>query len=101
MKTQEIQTNGKTYLVCEIPLNRHPIIVSGNILVTILNSVDESVGQESYPLPEYGFVMIGFASSLTEKEWAGILGMSTESGKSWLEVNGIAGWTNPFILIKK
>lgn len=125
MRTVEIKTNGKVYLVCDLPENRGVIDVCDKFLSTYLNTNEREIHEQYYGIPDGVWAMVGFASSLSEKEWAAIVEghriskeeieykkytthlildtckTATESGKSWLEANGIADFVNPFLLIKK
>jgi len=125
MRTVELKSNGREYLVIDLPLNRHPINISGNFLVTRLNSVGETVGLKSYELPHCNFKTIGFIKDLTEEQWGVIITSvfgrigsceyinfkmpfiecivhtATESGKSWLISHGIdETFVNPFLIEK-
>lgn len=131
MRTVEIVTNGKTYLVVEIPDGYTKFRIaefsrSGNWLV---ETEEKTLNSWKVKIPNGEWSILGFALYLSEKEWAGIVKQypivrngrtfyknygkqvicketpwvdtATESGKSWLEANGIADFKNPFILIKK
>jgi len=129
MRTVEIVTNGKTYLVvetAEMPNRVELVACDMKEYLRYTFSQGKNTIIESIELPEAYYEFIGFASSLCEKEWAGIVDFktfvrrwsstvhyadytndksyflkATESGKSWLEANGIADFVNPFLLIKK
>jgi len=88
MRTVEIKTKEQKILVVDLPKG----VSTKDRRILLANAISKF---------KTDFKAIGFASSLSEKEWAGILGNTTESGKSWPEANGIADFENPFLLIKK
>lgn len=123
MRTVEIKTNGKSYLVVDVSANANQVrlMATDGKQFLLCRNTGDAKSLKSVELPEAYYEFVGFASSLSEKEWAGIVKdvlyygikyhnyideyapfeTATESGKSWLEANGIADWTNPFLLIKK
>ncbi len=116
MRTVEIKTNGNSYLVVDLDCDKGSKVFQDSFGIHY-----ESRGLPTFLNLPFAFETIGFASSLSEKEWAGIVEKfciykpfyfdytnklnhywtATKSGKSWLEANGIADFVNPFLLIKK